>query len=118
MPSKESLDHETVLRHPEEIAREKNAKVEHRLEFGEYGFLQFQEGPRKEVGINGLFIADDKEPSVIPALIQHLKNLNSVLPSRETSLAITKLEECNMWLLERKRAREASGTLGTYKPHA
>jgi hypothetical protein len=101
----------------EQETREKNATVAHRIDFGEHGFLKFQEGPRVEVGINGLFIADDKEPSVIPALIQHLKNLNSVLPSRETSLAITKLEECNMWLLERKRAREAAGVLGSYKAH-
>lgn len=98
-------------------AQAKNAKVAHRLDFGEHGFLKFQEGPRKEVGINGLFICDDVEPSVIPALIQHLKNLNGVLPSRETSLAITKLEECAMWLLERKRNRQAQNVLGTYKAH-
>ena len=101
----------------ENETREKNAAIPHRLDFGEHGFLKFQEGPRAEVGINGLLLADDKEPSVIPTLIQHLKGLNSVLPSRETSLAITKLEECNMWLLERKRMREAAGVLGTYKSH-
>lgn len=101
----------------EQEVRDKNAKVEHRLDFGEYGFLKFQEGPRNEVGINGLFLADDVEVSVIPVLIQHLKNLNGVLPSRETSLAITKLEECNMWLLERKRNRQTQNVLGTYKEH-
>ena len=97
----------------EKEVREKNAAVYHRLDFGEYGFLKFQEGPRNEVGINGLFIAED----VMPVLIQHLKNINGVLPSRETSLAITKLEECNMWLLERKKNREQQNVLGTYKPH-
>jgi len=64
----------------ENEVREKNAKVAHRLDFGEYGFLKFQEGPRNEVGHNGLFIAED----VLPVLVQHLKNLNGVLPSRET----------------------------------
>lgn len=98
----------------EQEVREKNAKVAHRLEFGEHGFLKFQEGPRNEVGVNGLFIAED----VLPALVQHLKNLNSVLPSRETSLAITKLEECQMWLIARRNTREGQSVLGTYKPHA
>ena len=93
--------------------RERNAAVPHRLDFGEHGFLKFQEGPRHEVGINGLFIEKD----VLPALIQHLKNLGGVLPCRETSLAITKLEECRMWLDERQRNREAQGVMGTYQAH-
>lgn len=97
----------------EQETREKNFKVAHRLEFGEYGFLKFQEGPRNEVGHNGLFIAED----VMPVLVQHLKNLNSVLPSRETALAITKLEECQMWLIARRNNREQQAVLGTYKPH-
>lgn len=97
--------------------RAANEQMPHRIDFGDYGFLKFQEGPRNEVGINGLFLADDVEQSVIPALIQHLKNLEQVLPSRETALAITKLQECNMWLLERKRNRQTQGVLGTYKAH-
>lgn len=97
----------------EQLVRARNAKVPHRLDFGEYGFLKFQEGPRHEVGHNGLYIEED----VMPVLIQHLKNLNGVLPSRETSLAITKLEECAMWLGERRRNREKQNVLGTYKPH-
>jgi hypothetical protein len=101
----------------ESETRAKNAQVEHRLSFGEYGFLKFQEGPRNEVGINGMFLADDEEISLMPVLIQHVKNLQAVLPSRETALAITKLEEANMWLLERKRNRKAQGVLGTYKEH-
>ena len=98
----------------EEQIRKINDETPHRLEFGEYGFLQFQKGPRKEVGHNGLYIEED----VMPVLVQHLKNLNKVLPSRETSLAITKLEECQMWLGERRRNRERQGVLGTYHPHA
>jgi hypothetical protein len=98
----------------EEQVREANEVIPHRLDFGEYGFLQFQKGPRNEVGINGLFIETD----VLPALVTHLENLNKVLPSRETSLAITKLQECVMWLNERQRVRSAQNVLGTYKPHS
>jgi hypothetical protein len=97
----------------EEAVRKLNAQTPHRLDFGEYGFLKFQEGPRHEVGHNGLYIEED----VLPVLIQHLKNLNAVLPSRETSLAITNLEQCKMWLRERREQREAQKVLGTYKPH-
>lgn len=97
----------------EQEVRDKNAQVPHRLDFGEYGFLKFQEGPRNEVGVNGMFIAED----VLPVLVQHLKNLNGVLPSRETALAITKLEECQMWLIQRRNNREAQAVLGTYKSH-
>ena len=98
----------------EEMVRLRNENTPHRLNFGEYGFLQFQKGPRQEVGINGLFIEED----VLPALIEHLRNLAKVLPSRETSLAITKLEECKMWLEERQRNRQAQGVQGTYRPHS
>lgn len=97
----------------EQEVREVNEQIPHRLDWGEYGFLQFQKGPRNEVGVNGLFIEED----VMPVLVQHLKNLNKVLPSRETSLAITRLEECKMWLGERRRQREEQGVLGTYKAH-
>jgi hypothetical protein len=111
--------------------RQKNAAIPHIIEFGafvepedskedwiwatqQWGFLKFQEGPSDEVGRNGLFIAED----LFPKLIEHLNNLNAVLPSRETALAITKLEESMFWLLERKRKREAVGIrCGTYHPH-
>jgi len=78
----------------------------------QYGFIKFQKGPISE-GVNGVRIAED----VIPALIKHLQDLNAVLPSRETSLAITKMEEANMWLLERKRQRLLAGALDTYRSH-
>lgn len=97
----------------EEAVRARNEVTPHRLDFGEFGFLQFQKGPRREVGVNGLFIEED----VLPALITHMQNLNGILPSRETSLAITKLQECQMWLAERHRVRTVQGVMGTYKPH-
>lgn len=52
---------------------------------------------------------------ILSVMIEDLKFKNSLVPSREGSLAITKLEEARMWMEERTKAREASGTLGTYK---
>ena len=54
--------------------------------------------------------------NVLSMLIGHLKELNvGDLRSRETSCAITKLEEGRMWLEERVRDREARNVLGTYQ---
>lgn len=98
----------------EDDARERNDQVSHRLEFGEYGFIQFQKGPRPEVGLNGLLLAED----VLPRLLDHLKALNLVLPCRENSLAVTKLEECIMWLEKRHANRVKQGVFDTFKPHS
>jgi hypothetical protein len=49
-------------------------------------------------------------------LIDRLKYLNEKLPSRQTSLAITKLEEALMWLANRTEERRDRGVEGTSKP--
>ncbi len=46
---------------------------------------------------------------VLTALIDRLQYLNSSLPSRETSLAITKCEEALMWLNLRAERRRTKG---------
>lgn len=53
--------------------------------------------------------------AVIEMLIDRLEFLNNKLPSRETSLAITKLEECLMWLDVRTKKRIAAGVKGTHQ---
>jgi hypothetical protein len=53
--------------------------------------------------------------AIIPMLIEHLTNVNKDVPSRETSVAITKLQEALFWLEERQRDREARNVAGTYQ---
>src|ERR1700710_209769 len=54
---------------------------------------------------------------LISVMINDLKYKASLVPSRETALAITNLEQAQHWLEERTLAREAEGVLGTYQPH-
>lgn len=67
-----------------------------------------QSGPIKEFGVNGCQIDD-----VIRWAKDKISEWNVAYPSRENSLAITKLDEALLWLAERKRAREARGVEGT-----
>jgi len=53
---------------------------------------------------------------LLSCMIEDLKFKSSLVPSRETSIVITKLEEAQHWLEERTRARDAAGVLGTYQP--
>jgi hypothetical protein len=54
---------------------------------------------------------------IISVMIEDLKHKRDLVPSKETSCAITHLQEAQHWLEERVIAREAAGVLGTYKPH-
>ena len=74
--------------------------------------ITFQDGPIKEVGVNGCQTED-----VIDVLIARLKGFN-VPPhnNRETSLAITALEEAQNWLWRRTRERELRNVEGTSQP--
>ena len=69
-----------------------------------------QNGPVKEHGINGCQV-----DSIVDAAKKILEGLNKELPSRETSMAITKLEEALMWLDKRTRDREERGVEGQSK---
>lgn len=52
---------------------------------------------------------------LLSMMIHDLKYKNSLVPSREGALVITKLEEAYLWLLKRQIGRQKFGTLGTYK---
>lgn len=67
-----------------------------------------QRGPIKEVGVNGCQIDD-----MIKFARITLQEFNKIAPCRETSLAITKLQEAEMWLAERTRGREKRNVEGT-----
>lgn len=47
-------------------------------------------------------------------MIADLQYKSSLVPSRETALAITKLQEALFWIEERQRDREARNVQGTY----
>lgn len=53
---------------------------------------------------------------VLRMLIDRMQYLNKQLPSRENSLAITKLEEALLWLHHRTADREKRGVKGTVTP--
>lgn len=67
-----------------------------------------QNGPIKESGVNGCQVDE-----MIAAARTILDGLNKNLPCRETSLAITKLDEAIHWLDARRKDRIARGVEGT-----
>lgn len=69
--------------------------------------FRLQRGPIAEVGVNGCQIDD-----MVTFILGTLEVLNKKFPCRENSLAITKLQECLMWLEERTRDREDRGVEG------
>lgn len=75
---------------------------------GEFGFVKFQKGPVKENGINGCFQED-----LIAIVIDRLRCFQAGdFACRENALALTKLEECLMWLNKRTADRQARGVEG------
>jgi len=67
-----------------------------------------QKGPIKEVGVNGCQV-----DTVIEAAKMILEGFNKKMPCRENACAITKLDECLMWLNKRTQDRinrEVEGT--------
>ena len=69
-----------------------------------------QNGPIKEngEGVNGCQV-----DTVVEAAKLILEGLNKNVPSRENSMAITKLDECLMWLAKRTSDRTARKVEGT-----
>lgn len=70
-----------------------------------------QTGPIKEVGINGCQIDD-----LIKFARRTIEIFNRKFPCRENSIVITKLQEAEMWLEERKTQRSQRGVEGYDKP--
>lgn len=66
-----------------------------------------QDGPIKEVGVNGVQI-----DAVIEWAKKKIEGFNAAFPCRENAVAITKLDEALLWLLKRKLDREARGVEG------
>jgi hypothetical protein len=51
---------------------------------------------------------------VLAMLIDRLKAVNERVPARETSIAVTKIEEALLWLNKRTTDRKARGVEGTF----
>lgn len=74
--------------------------------------IKFQAGPLPD-GVNGCSIED-----VIDVLVTRLEGFQKGnFRCRENALAITKLEEAKLWLLERTRKRQVQGVEGTMQSH-
>lgn len=70
--------------------------------------FRIQNGPIKEVGVNGCQVDTMIETAKII-----IEGLNAKFPCRENSIAITKLEEALMWMEQRRKNREKRGVEGT-----
>ena len=73
--------------------------------------VEFQNGPIKEVGINGI-----TNEALIAIVIDRLRSFQAgPYSGRENAVALTHLEDALMWLQRRTRARIARGVEGTHK---
>lgn len=70
--------------------------------------VKFQTGGTATTPRNGVFIED-----LLILAYAKLRSYNDHLPSRENSLALTKIEEALQWLGSRKIERETRGVYGT-----
>jgi len=74
------------------------------------GSIFFQNGPIKEVGVNGMHNED-----LIAIVIDRLEGFQSgEYKCRENALALTKLQEAAHWLAHRTAGRQARGVEGTH----
>ena len=72
--------------------------------------IEFQNGPVKEVGINGI-----TQEALIAVVIDRLRCFQSgSYACRENAIALTKLEEAMMWLQKRTMDRVRRGVEGTH----
>lgn len=70
--------------------------------------VDFQKGPIKEHGVNGVNNED-----LIAMVVSRLEHFNqSEFSCRENAMAITKLEEALLWLRKRTMGREQRGVEG------
>lgn len=80
---------------------------------GENSFRQeinFQEGPIKECGVNG--VCNEDLIAMVIIRLEHFQE--SEFACRDNAIAITKLEEAMLWLRKRTIGRENRGVEGTH----
>lgn len=72
--------------------------------------INFQEGPIKECGVNG--VMNEDLIAMVICRLQHFQQ--SEFSCRENAMAITKLEEALLWLRKRTMGREKRNVEGTH----
>jgi len=73
--------------------------------------IRFQNGPIQEVGVNGI-----SNEALLAIVEDRLLGFQSgQYACRENAVALTKLQECMMWLMKRTRDRMARGVEGTHQ---
>lgn len=86
----------------------------HRYRLSGDQVLQFMKKERDpDTGAFELTRAGTTNEELIEVLLDRLRTINTQVPCRENSLAITKLEEAAHWLEARTRNRQARGVEGT-----
>lgn len=85
------------------------------IEDGGIGVITFCKGNKEDESVprqTGFFTE-----SLIQVAKEYLTAVNKgEMETRETTMAITKLDEALMWIDKRKQDREERGVLSTYKP--
>ena len=82
----------------------------HHYQFPELGkTLEFQHGTVPEAGINGV-----TNETLLAVLIHRTRVMNAKFPSRQNSIAITKMEEALMWFENRTSERKERGVEGQH----
>lgn len=72
--------------------------------------INFQNGPIVEAGVNGI-----THEVLLAILVDRMEAFQAgPYACRENALALTKLQEAQMWLLERTRGRMSRGVEGTH----
>ena len=74
------------------------------------GEIKLQKGPVTEPGLNGI-----TNEALLCIVLHRLQAQNKACGSRETSLALTKLEEAMMWLHAREKDRMKRGVKDSYE---
>jgi len=78
-------------------------------------FIEKEPDPNGEPGTLVTVSDGTTNEEVLKVLIDRCQSLHAKFPSRETALAITKMEEALMWLEKRTRDRLARGVEGMAK---
>lgn len=73
--------------------------------------ILFQNGPISEVGVNGL-----THEALLAIVIDRMESFQAGPYScRENAIALTKMQEAQMWLLQRTKGRMDRGVEGTHE---